>query len=854
MPFAISKGEIRKMPRVQLTYHTGISRVIFSSAVVVGSWNADRLYSDAFFEIPMDATTAPDGCPLFIALVDFPDSEIGRVFRWGVRGEQEGRSVWAIVEEVNDLNSRELVRSFELQGGAAVQVEWYRLNWSRLLGAQKVYGNGWDGPRIQFSVWAPQARNVEVLMGDLRGRDGGSHIDPNRSPALGPTPTSEIFGGYIGDHGEGTLSSWGPFSMARDGLGIWQTSLDDPALEDFDKFNHVPYMFRVTQDDGSVKYRTDLSSRCQIGFGGNRPSGEYHGPTANLDGSVSCSVVKDPDMVCRHFEEGVYPEQNWLTAEDFWAADSSLPTRSIPNRVEDLVIYELHIGALGFGKADSEPGTLMDALRFLDHLQLLGVNAVELLPMAEFGGGGQNWGYATSHYFAIEYAGGGRDKYKHFIRECHRRGIAVILDVVFNHYNHNAERAEWMYDSNAHQRNIYYWYEGHPDDYSDFNSQVAQERRGQGGYVDNLSTGWAPRYWEPMVRRMFVSSLITLVSEFKIDGFRFDQTTSIHAYNALHANGAPVGAANSFGQKLLREATRTLRMIKPDIILMAEDHSNWQAVTESPDVGGLGFDATWYADFYHHLIGDTDKGSDYAKLLKTAGFGGNEALAIDYFAGALASTGARRIVYQESHDEAGNGIFTDRTINVAVNGAPLFGDTRRVAEARVRLVTGITVLSAGTPMFLFGEEVGAERKFLYGEVLKNREDVEGLRSTHGRNLFEFYKALIALRLAPGNSALRSRDIEIVAVQNANRILAFRRWHRDQNFLVVCSFANSPYNTPGYLIESSRLGDETWREVFNSDSVLFGGSNIGNAGTAINSGPGRLHCVVPACGFTVFERV
>jgi len=295
-------------------------------------------------------------------------------------------------------------------------------------------------------------------------------------------------------------------------------------------------------------------------------------------------------------------------------------------------------------------------------------------------------------------------------------------------------------------------------------------------------------------------------------------------------------------------------MIKPDIILMAEDHSNWPAVTQSPDVGGLGFDATWYADFYHHLIGDTDKGSDYAKLLKTAGFGGNEPLAIDYFAGALASTGAGRIVYHESHDEAGNGTFTDRTINVAVNGAPLFGDTRRAAEARVRLVTGITVLSAGTPMFLFGEEVGAERKFVYGEVLKNREDIEGLRLTHGRNLFEFYKALIAFRLAPGHFALRSRNIEIVAVHNANRILAFRRWNSVQNFLVVCSFSNSPYNRPGYLIESSRLGDETWREVFNSDSGFFGGEDIGNAGAVISSGPGRLHCVIPANGFTVFERV
>jgi hypothetical protein len=93
------------------------------------------------------------------------------------------------------------------------------------------------------------------------------------------------------------------------------------------------------------------------------------------------------------------------------------------------------------------------------------------------------------------------------------------------------------------------------------------------------------------------------------------------------------------------------------------------------------FDAVWYADFYHHLIGDTVKGSDYAKLIKTAGFGGDGPLAMDFFAGALQATSPSKVVYNESHDEAGNGTGTHRTIHVAVNGAPLIGATRRFAEA-----------------------------------------------------------------------------------------------------------------------------------------------------------------------------
>src|SRR5262249_52491510 len=157
--------------------------------------------------------------------------------------------------------------------------------------------------------------------------------------------------------------------------------------------------------------------------------------------------------------------------------------------------------------------------------------------------------------------------------------------------NHNADRAEWMYDTAAHERNTYYWYEGHPSHYA----------HPDGGYVDNVSTAWAPRYDDERVRDMFVSSALTLATEFQVDGFRVDQTTSVHAYNVRHADGHSVPRANAFGCKLLRELTRAIRLAAPGVGLMAEDHSNWDGVTTSPDAGGLGFDAAWYADFYHHL-------------------------------------------------------------------------------------------------------------------------------------------------------------------------------------------------------------------------------------------------------------
>ena len=138
------------------------------------------------------------------------------------------------------------------------------------------------------------------------------------------------------------------------------------------------------------------------------------------------------------------------------------------------MIYELHVDGLGLDRGAAD-GTLEDAMRLLDYLVDLGVNAIELMPMSEFQDR-TGWGYSTSHYMAVEYSGGGRDQFKHFVRECHRRGIAVILDVVYNHYTFDSERAEWAYDSNTPENNIYYWYEGRASDYPQPDGRLHRQR------------------------------------------------------------------------------------------------------------------------------------------------------------------------------------------------------------------------------------------------------------------------------------------------------------------------------------------------------------------------------------------
>lgn len=825
---------------VNFVYETGLSGDIFRNVRLIGSWDENGNLSDQWTSTPMTSELSDTGTPNFKASVNLNDVCAGKTFQWGVLLDAPGApNQWGIPTEVHDRNSGQRYRSFELQENN--QNEEYYLTNCRLLGANKLFMDKNSKPVVRFAVWAPNAKAVEMVRG---GTDSG----------------------YIADDNTGATSKPGDFPLALDPkTGIWMSDVTlSPSLSDFQKFDHTPYMYRVTKDDGTVAYRTDLYSRCQIGQGKTNPKGSrYSGTTKDLDGAVSCSVVVDPDLVTRDFSSE-FGKEVFIQSSEFWSHEFN-PLRPIPTRIEDLVIYEMHVGGLGYGKKDGngDPlvGTLEDAINFLDYLVDLGINAVELMPMNQFEGW-MDWGYGTSHFFAVEYAGGGRDQYKHFVRECHRRGIAVIQDVVYNHYDQAAERIEWMYDSNTHEKNIYYWYEGHPSDYPDYERRAAEEAAlhpdqqnrnlpGYGGYINNMSTGYAPRYHEEMVRKMFISSAAALALEFHVDGFRVDQTTSIHSYPQRNADGAVADDARIFGAKFLRELTSTLKLIKPGLFLIAEDHSGWPAVTQPVSAGGLGFDSTWYSYFYHHLIGDTGVGMNYAKLIKTAGFGDDRPLAMDYFRNMLSNVSDHTVVYLESHDEAGNGYGTGRTIVTAVNRAPLCGDTRRYAEARSRVACGLTLFSMGVPMFFMGEEVGFEKDYTYNNFLSEREDFFGKRSGNGAGLFRFYQDVIRFRQA--YKALRSPYMDIIHVHDINRVFAYRRWYGDDEFLVVASLNDDPFSE-GYVVSASQLSGKRWKEVFNSDSTVYGGRNIGNSGTSMESPNGDLSIVIPANAVMIFHKV
>ncbi len=813
---------------VHFEYLTGLRRPLLVGARLSGNWNAQGMAADQWSSVPMQAFTADDGCPAFRATVQFDDSQIGRAFQWGVSvSTRDNPDVWGIPTEVSDAASTVRNRSFTLAG--AGQTVRYYLTHCRRLGANKVVVDPQAQPGIRFAVWAPNARNVELVRG-------------------------EAAGGYIWNDGRGITAT---IPMHRGEDGIWSTdAADSAALADFSAFDHTPYMFRITKDNGQVAYRTDLYSRCQLGSGRVNPETNpqgWSGRRQDLDGTKSCSVVIDPERVVQPFREldaqgqPVWPETQWQTDQDFWA-DEFTANRPMPTRVDDLVIYEMHVDGLGVGR--NPRGMLDDAMELLDYLADLGINCVELMPFSEYEGWA-NWGYGTSHYTAIEYAGGGRDQFKHFVKACHQRGIAVLFDVVYNHYTHDGERAEWAYDSDTPENNIYLWYEGRASDYPNANPP------GSGGYVDNMSTGYAPRFWDETVRKMFISSAAMLMTEFHVDGFRVDQTTSIHSYAVLHADGRAAENARIFGAKFLREWSRTLRLIRPNVFLTAEDHSGWAAVTQSLDQGGMGFDAVWYADYYHHLIGDAQNDSSRARLLHFAGYGDNRTLNMTWFSGALTAAASAHVVYHESHDEAGNSYYQEngqdvhsaRTIMVAVNNAALEGETRRYAEARTRFAAGVTLLSPGIPMFFMGEEVGAQRPYRYNDFLDNREDFEALRAGSGARLFRFYHDVLLVRRT--HPAFRAHSCQIVHVHDTNRVLVFRCTTAGEDMLVVACLNDWSFRN-GYRVQDTRIADGQWREIFNSDAEVYGGTGLGNPGQ-ISSAGGIITVAIPANSVLVLQR-
>ena len=235
------------MARVTFRFLTGLKRNIFTSAQLTGSWNEQRQHStDWSAPISMQPIIAEDGCPAFKADVELQGNN-GQQFCWGVIvSTATGQNIWGIMPEVHDRNSNRRVRTFVLQSGTPQTVDYFLCH-ARRVGAQKLYLNppaadlSNSKPAIRFIVWAPNARQVDVVMAKTWDLDNPQRVG-------GSLNVEKIAGGYI-DPANIDVE----YPMVAIGDGYWATEPTRPDLASFEKFDHRPYMYKVTCDDGVVR-------------------------------------------------------------------------------------------------------------------------------------------------------------------------------------------------------------------------------------------------------------------------------------------------------------------------------------------------------------------------------------------------------------------------------------------------------------------------------------------------------------------------------------------------------------------------------------------------------------------------
>jgi len=353
------------------------------------------------------------------------------------------------------------------------------------------------------------------------------------------------------------------------------------------------------------------------------------------------------------------------------------------------IIYELHIGTF------TSEGTLDAAIGKLDYLRQLGITHLELMPLASFEGE-HGWGYDGVALFAVHEPYGGPDALKRFVDAAHRHGLAVVLDVVYNHFgpagNYSAKFGPYLTD--AHRT---LW----------------------GGAVNLEDTD----AYE--VRRFFCDNAKMWLREFHIDGLRLDAVHAFMDRSAIH-----------FLEQLAIETKALEAAIGRRLILIAESDMNDPRIVMARDAGGFGLDAQWSDDFHHALfavLARKPQGGYYADFGRI----GHLAKALrDTFVYDGAYSEYRRrchgrpatnlpqsrfMGYIQNHDQIGNRAVGDRLTEVA-------------GFARAKIAAAFVMLAPFIPMVFQGEEWAASSPFQY---FADHEDPELIRSVSEGRRREF---------------------------------------------------------------------------------------------------------------------
>ncbi|OYP31679.1 1,4-alpha-glucan branching protein [Rhodopirellula sp. MGV] len=434
---------------------------------------------------------------------------------------------------------------------------------------------------------------------------------------------------------------------------------------------------------------------------------------------------------------------------------------------QELVIYEMHIGTFN-RKQDDHPGTFKAAIEKLPHLQQLGINAIQIMPVGEFAGD-WSWGYNPAHPFAVEQAYGGPDELKKLIKAAHQHGLAVIIDVVYNHFG-PSDLDLWQFDG---------WSEN-----------------GKGGIYfyndDRSSTPWGdtrPDYGRGEVRQYIHDNAMMWMRDFHADGLRYDMTAYIRTVSGIGNDDI----ADGWG--LMQWINRDIRAEYPNCILIAEDlqKNNW--LTKETEHGGAGFTTQWDAGFVHPIRQVVQEIEDNYRDMWAV----RDALCNRYNGDAF-----QRVVYSESHDEVANG---KARVPTEIDSED---STSRFAQKRTVLAAAMALTAPGIPMLFQGQEMLEDDWFDDGDPLQ----WDRVKKFKGIN--RLFRDLIHLRrnVSGTTPGLLGQHIEIHHVNETDKLIGFVRHDDDRSsdVVVIANFSNRVWDD--YQIGFPSSGE--WKLRFNSD--------------------------------------
>jgi 1,4-alpha-glucan branching enzyme len=442
----------------------------------------------------------------------------------------------------------------------------------------------------------------------------------------------------------------------------------------------------------------------------------------------------------------------------------------------ELVIYEMHVGTFNV-KEEGQPGTLDSAIEKLPYLNNLGINAVEVMPVAEFAGD-FSWGYNPAHPFAVAGIYGGPDALKRFVKAAHEHGIAVIMDVVYNHLG-PSDLDLWQFDgwSENEKGGIYFY----------------NDRRSQ--------TPWGetrPDYGRDEVRQYLRDNALMWFGEYHADGLRWDMIAYIKSIDGNDDN-----PANDLpeGWSLMQWINVEIAQRFPGKISIGESMKNNPWVIKDVGAGGAGFNAQWDAAFVHPVREAVITRDDTSRDLGAVSGAIEHRYDLDVF---------RRIIYTESHDEVANG-----RSRVPEEIWPGKVDSW-FSKKRSTLGGALVLTSPGIPMIFEGQELLEDRWF------QDKNPIDWSRAEDQHGILGMYRDLISHRrnLSGVTRGLCGQNVHIYHFNDGAKLLAFHRWDKGgptDSVVVVVNMTNQ--NRDGYRIGFPQAG--LWKTRFNSDSYNYG---------------------------------